>query len=145
MGTIYAFGDKMVYELEKFCTDIYLIIGTYAVLNNLQIHFEPCIHKEFQPFILFSNETYKCIYNKGLCTETGQVIFSNGTASTNRYCQCDYRKGFSFVIKPKQNCYCDQSREDCTCVSVDCENDKQLNSGKYLSKYRRFICNVYYI
>lgn len=112
---------------------ISIITGTYAVINNFQIDYELCISLELQPFIIFSNETFKCIYNKELCTESGQVIFSNGNGTTNRRCQCDYRKGFSFVIKPQQNCSCDPSQEDCTCVIVDCGYEKQLNSGKYLT------------
>ncbi|VDI22896.1 Hypothetical predicted protein, partial [Mytilus galloprovincialis] len=102
--------------------------GTFAVINNLQIHYEPCIHQEFQPFVILSSEVYKCAYTKDSCAEKGQVIFSNGTERTNRRCRCDYRKGFSFVIQPKQHCYCDPIQEDCSCFLVDCGYNKQLYS-----------------
>lgn len=140
VGLIVVLYDfAQTYHMIKTANNIFssldcstvIITGTFAVLNNLQIHFEPCIHQEFQPFVILSSEVYKCAYTKDSCAEKGQVIFSNGTERTNRRCRCDYRKGFSFVIQPKQHCYCDPIQEDCSCFLVDCGYNKQLYSGKF--------------
>lgn len=107
-----------------------VITGTYAVLNNLYINDEPCIAQELQPFVILSNEANQCTYKKDLCTGKGQIILSNGTASSNRRCRCDYKKGYSFVTKPSQICYCDPGQEDCSCVLLECGHNKELHPGK---------------
>lgn len=126
---------KFEYDLIIMLVFVISFPGTYAILNNIYINDEVCIPQQFQPFVILSTDANKCIYTKDLCAEKGQVIFNNGTASENSRCRCDYRKGYLFVTKPQNICYCDPVQEDCACVLADCKYNKELNSG--IKHYQR--------
>jgi hypothetical protein len=57
-----------------------------------------------------------------LCSEEGQLIYSNGTYIVDRSCQCDYTKGYVFAKPPLHQCYCVPSREECGCLLKQCPN-----------------------
>lgn len=72
----------------------------------------------------------KCVFSKSTCTEEGQILHSNGTTKTDKTCRCDYTKGYAYVKIPKTTCYCDPTREDCSCYKKPCGENKVLTAGK---------------
>lgn len=81
---------------------------------------ENCIGSRYQPFKLWSNRSSECEFLKSDCNELGQVIANNGSTTKGRTCRCDYSKGFDFVTKPINVCYCIPSKEDCSCYQKKC-------------------------
>lgn len=91
-----------------------------------------CIDSRYQPFKLWSNRSSECEFLKNDCNEMGQVIANNGSTTKDRTCRCDYNKGFDFIIKPKEVCYCIPSEEDCSCYKKNCLPGQILTQGIYL-------------
>ncbi|XP_052067815.1 uncharacterized protein LOC127707341 [Mytilus californianus] len=85
-----------------------------------------CNDSRYQPVKLWSNRSSKCEILKYDCNEMGQVIASNGSTTEDRTCRCNYNKGFDFVIKPINVCYCIPSEEDCSCYRKSCSSDEKL-------------------
>ncbi|XP_052097936.1 carboxy-terminal kinesin 2-like [Mytilus californianus] len=97
----------------------YVITGS---LRNVD-----CSSKQYQPFSLWSNISGVCLYQKTPCVGQGQVIFSNGSLIEDRKCRCDYTKGYTFIQRPKQNCSCNPSEEDCSCYISECPGGSVLS------------------
>lgn len=66
---------------------------------------------------------------KNKCHEIGQVIARNGSTTEDSSCRCDYTKGFDFVVKPKNACYCFPVAEDCSCYKKKCSAGEILMTG----------------
>ncbi|XP_052076313.1 uncharacterized protein LOC127714293 isoform X2 [Mytilus californianus] len=79
-----------------------------------------CEHDIYQPFKYWTNGSSTCAFKKNPCNAEGQVIHDNGTTKTDRQCRCDYSKGYDFIKKPKYACYCESSKEDCSCYQKQC-------------------------
>lgn len=69
-----------------------------------------------------------CQYQKHVCSEEGQIVVDKGSNVRDIKCRCDYRKGYAFVIKPKDECTCSPSVEDCSCYQKPCQNNSLILS-----------------
>ncbi|CAG2212354.1 unnamed protein product [Mytilus edulis] len=70
-----------------------------------------------------------CVYKESLCTEEGQVIYKNGSSTTDSLCRCDNTRGYDFIHRPQHRCYCVQSKEDCSCYFRKCSATEFLSLG----------------
>ncbi|VDI33897.1 Hypothetical predicted protein [Mytilus galloprovincialis] len=82
-----------------------------------------CEHDIYQPFKYWTNGSSTCAFKKTICNAEGQIIYDNGTTKTDRQCRCDYRRGYKFIKRPKYACYCEPSKEDCSCYKKECPSD----------------------
>ncbi|XP_071128028.1 carboxy-terminal kinesin 2-like [Mytilus edulis] len=98
----------------------------YVISGNLRN--VDCSSKRYQPFRLWSNVSGECLYKKSLCDGEGQVVFNNGSLIEDRRCRCDYTKGYAFIKRPKYNCSCIPSEEDCSCYISTCPDSSVLSS-----------------
>ena len=103
---------------QYFC----LPAGSSTILADTNLSFDSCRNDRYQPRKFWSYEHNKCVYKKSLCSEEGQLIYSNGTYIVDRSCHCDYTKGYVFVKPPRHQCYCVPSREECGCILKQCPN-----------------------
>ncbi|VDI56175.1 Hypothetical predicted protein [Mytilus galloprovincialis] len=79
-----------------------------------------CKKKRYQPIKFWTNGSYHCLLEKTACNGQGQVIHDEGNSTSDRTCRCDYTRGFAFVIRPKQDCFCHPAHEDCSCFIKPC-------------------------
>ncbi|XP_063408095.1 uncharacterized protein LOC134691480 [Mytilus trossulus] len=94
-------------------------IGSKLVFQPL-FNLAECNGGRYQPIVFTTHGNSECIYSKSNCNEEGQVVFSNDSSSADTACRCDYAKGYAFVTRPKNSCFCKPSEEDCSCVRVTC-------------------------
>ncbi|XP_052086073.1 uncharacterized protein LOC127723463 isoform X2 [Mytilus californianus] len=94
-------------------------IGSKLVFQPL-FNLAECNAERFQPFVFTTHGHSECIFRKSKCVEEGQVIFNNGSSSNDVACRCDYTKGYAFVTRPKNICFCIPFEEDCSCLRVTC-------------------------
>ncbi|CAC5404353.1 unnamed protein product [Mytilus coruscus] len=87
---------------------------------------KPCSEYRYQPFTFWTNGSSKCVYKKTSCTQEGQVIYNNGTAQSDRTCRCDYTNNYDFQVKPRNNCFCVPTVEDCSCYVKPCPAGSRL-------------------
>lgn len=100
-----------------------------------QPDFTPCETNRFQPIYLWSNVSGHCTFKKSQCAEDGQILFNNGSTEKDRSCRCDYTRGYAFITKPKNECFCNLSHEDCSCYKKYCTYNKVLTPGKPFAIY----------
>ncbi|XP_052097384.1 uncharacterized protein LOC127732394 isoform X2 [Mytilus californianus] len=81
-----------------------------------------CSSQRYEPWPIkfFTNVSTNCIFQKSACHEEGQVVFDNGNRSTDANCRCDYTRGYDFIVKPRNPCFCVPSEEDCSCYLRMC-------------------------
>ncbi|CAG2205298.1 unnamed protein product [Mytilus edulis] len=111
-------------------------IGSKLVFQPL-FNLGECNARRYQPIVFTTLGNSECIYSKSKCAEEGQVIFNNDSSSRDVTCRCDYTKGYAFVTKPKNRCFCKPSEEDCSCVKVTCA--KLTRGEAFVSIYDRYI------
>ncbi|XP_052075114.1 uncharacterized protein LOC127712610 [Mytilus californianus] len=88
-----------------------------------------CSINRYQPFPFSTDGNSKCVFQKSFCNEKGQYAFQTGTLKSDTTCGCDLSRGYEFATKPRNNCYCIPSEEDCSCHKLPCnEKDKQCPS-----------------
>lgn len=92
---------------------------------------EPCEGNRYQPFKFKTDGYNKCIFEKSICNEEGQIVQNSGNTTVDTSCRCDYTKGYSFVIEPTHKCYCHPTQEDCSCFMKKCQGDEFLNPSEY--------------
>lgn len=92
-----------------------------------------CRYNRYQPFTFSTDGTSRCVYQKSFCNEEGQFVFQNGSFRNDTICGCNSSKGFYFVTKPNNVCYCLPSEEDCSCYKPSC---MRRNNSKYNSNLR---------
>ena len=102
--------------------EICFLAGISIILANTYLGINDCRNDRYQPRKFWSYEHNKCVYKKSLCSEEGQLIYSNGTSIGDRSCHCDYTKGYVFVKPPLHQCYCVPSWEECGCLLKQCPN-----------------------
>lgn len=93
-----------------------------------QLHVVQCADNQFSPHTSWSNDGYECQYKKSICSEEGQIVVNNGSNTRDVKCRCDYRNGYAYIIKPKNECMCSPSVEDCSCHLVYCQDNISLLS-----------------
>lgn len=96
-----------------------------------------CSLDKYQPFLFWSNITHECFFSKSKCSDMGQIVYNNGTTETDSQCRCDYKKGYDFINKPVNKCYCVPSREDCSCYKKTCSGTQILSPGKSIFKDKK--------
>lgn len=114
----------------QFKDRINLILGFRAVLSgNLDV--EKFSETYFAPFMYWSNDSVECPYQKSVCAEEGQVILDNGSEEEDVKYFCDYKQGYEYIFKPKHDCYCSSTDEDCTCYRKRCKDEGSIiTSGR---------------
>lgn len=88
-----------------------------------------CSAGRFQPIVFTTHGNSGCIFTKSKCAEEGHVVHNSSSFSSDTSCRCDYTKGYAFVSKPKNTCFCIPSKEDCTCFRVKCP---KLSPGEFV-------------
>ncbi|CAC5412745.1 unnamed protein product [Mytilus coruscus] len=109
--------------------------GSY-VLYEGGLNSKHCPDGQYQPMPYASNEDNKndkCMYLKTQCNGVGQLIHDlSEKPDKDRTCRCDYSRGYDFVYKPRNRCYCIPTEEDCSCYRKPCNN----NSTKLTPDYK---------
>ncbi|CAC5358298.1 unnamed protein product [Mytilus coruscus] len=90
----------------------------FVIVGNLDRR--KCESTRYQPFTFSTNGRKTCIFEKTFCSEEGQIISNNGSTKVDRQCRCDYTRGYDFITKPNNGCYCVPSMEDCSCYQKPC-------------------------
>lgn len=92
----------------------------------------PCKDADrYQPFGLQSFQP-SCVWLISKCGEPGQVAFSDGNASTDTACLCNFKEEWAFVSKPINGCSCLPSENDCSCYRKRCPDGYVLSPGIYV-------------
>lgn len=123
LNWIKVFAIWFLYELN-----CYSILGQKYIVSGLRRNTD-CSSKRYQPFKFWSNTSSQCVFKKSKCNEIGQTFVDNDSTKKDTECRCDYKKGFGFIVKPKNTCVCIPSKEDCTCYSVPCPLNYTLTAG----------------
>lgn len=105
-------------------------LGFKAVLNNGNLNAIACSSTRFQPLQFSSFKDSRCVLEKSLCSEEGQVLADTGTAEIDRSCRCDYVKGYAILANTSNLCSCTPSEEDCTCFKKSCSDTEILSPGE---------------
>ncbi|CAG2199073.1 unnamed protein product [Mytilus edulis] len=92
-----------------------------------------CSSERYQPWpiIFYTNVSTNCIFLKSACNEEGQVVYDNGNRNTDITCRCDYTRGYDFIVKPRNRCFCVPSEEDCSCHLKTCHKATDKLSPDY--------------
>ncbi|CAC5411139.1 unnamed protein product [Mytilus coruscus] len=94
-------------------------IGSNLVFQPL-FNIAECKAGRYQPIVFNTHGNSECILLNSKCDEEGQVVYRNGTSDHDITCRCDYTKGYAFVSKTENNCFCKPAEEDCSCFRVKC-------------------------
>lgn len=86
----------------------------------------PCSTNNYQPFSHSSTTGGSCAMVKTSCNEEGQLIYDDGSSTTDRSCRCDYRVGYDYVALPSNKCFCKPTIEDCSCYMKYCDANQVL-------------------
>lgn len=89
-----------------------------------------CESTRYQPLTFSTNGGSTCIFGKTYCNEEGQIIFNNGSSDSDRQCRCDYTRGYDFITKPENECYCVPAIDDCSCYQKPCPPGYIVSPGK---------------
>ncbi|CAC5358581.1 MSI [Mytilus coruscus] len=112
----------IVYTNEMF--------GERRVTSNKNFDIKPCTPERYQPVTFSSKQGSACLFQKGKCSEEGQVIYGNGTSKVDRTCRCDYSRGFAFLSTDRTDpCWCNAATEDCSCYKKECNDSQVLSPG----------------
>ncbi|XP_052077842.1 uncharacterized protein LOC127715717 isoform X2 [Mytilus californianus] len=98
----------------------YVIKGNRRSMN--------CTVKRYQPFKFYSSQLSKCAFMKSSCDEEGQLIFTAGSTKEDSTCNCDYTRGYTFLVRPRNIRFCMPEQEDCTYYLTTCPQNNGLSS-----------------
>ncbi|VDI51969.1 Hypothetical predicted protein [Mytilus galloprovincialis] len=92
-----------------------------------------CSSERYQPWPItfYTNVSTDCIFLKSACNEEGLVVYDNGNRNTDITCRCDYTRGYDFIVKPRNRCFCVPSEEDCSCHLKMCPKATDKLSPDY--------------
>ncbi|XP_071138933.1 uncharacterized protein [Mytilus edulis] len=92
-----------------------------------------CSEERYHPWPIkfYTNVSTGCIFLKSACNEEGQVLYGNGNRHTDISCRCDYTRGYDFLVKPRNPCFCVPAEEDCLCYVKTCVDSKYMLSPDY--------------
>lgn len=94
-----------------------------------------CPGYRYMPSNFKSNMTESCIFLKSTCNGEGQFVHQNWSLAEDATCMCDFSNGYAFIQKPKNNCFCRPSMEDCSCYKKPCNNSNYILSPGIIYKY----------
>lgn len=115
----------------------YFLAGRKHVLRG-GLDADICSLDRYQPWPInfFTNVSSNCTFLKSMCNEEGQYVYGKGNRNTDTTCSCDHERGFAFISKPKNSCFCVPSEEDCSCYLKKCPNSSyNLSSGTFKNCY----------
>lgn len=110
------------------CVMAFVITG-YKLVVSGALTGKLCGGDFFQPFKFWTNYSSDCALTKSNCGDEGQNNFNNGSSISDRACRCDHTKGYAFVRKPDNDCFCYPAYEDCSCYFRSCGYDYVLTPG----------------
>ncbi|CAC5409415.1 unnamed protein product [Mytilus coruscus] len=87
-----------------------------------------CTDNRYQPFKFFSSQLSKCAFKKSPCNAEGQLIFTPGSTKEDSTCSCDYTRGYTFLLRPRNIRFCMPEQEDCSCYVTTCPQNNGLSS-----------------
>ncbi|CAC5415466.1 unnamed protein product [Mytilus coruscus] len=119
--------DENLRQYVEFCghkPDIQRPGYKFIVRGNLDG--SQCNETRYQPTKFWTNGSSECIYKKSNCSEEGLIIHAKGNSTSDTTCRCDYTKGYAFVNRPKGECFCDPTVEDCSCYRKPCNKSHVL-------------------
>ncbi|VDI79109.1 Hypothetical predicted protein, partial [Mytilus galloprovincialis] len=92
-----------------------------------------CSLERFQPWPItyYTNVSTNCIFLKSKCNGEGQIVYGNGTRNSDTSCRCDYTLGYDFLTRPRNQCFCIPSEEDCSCYLKTCPDSTFMLSPDY--------------
>ena len=129
----------------KICIKHIIDIAGSKRVYSRNFNRRPCNDTRYQPIKFVTNGNSDCIFRKSLCTEEGQILFTNGTTETDSTCRCDYTQGYAFVTVPRSKCYCRPSEEDCSCYLKKCQGiGYYLSAGITLSHLDHYLLYIYH-
>ncbi|XP_071161030.1 uncharacterized protein [Mytilus edulis] len=94
-----------------------------------------CSATTFMPFNFVSNMGHRCLIQKSLCNEEGQLPYrAKQSTSQDSVCICDFLNGYEYVdTNLSSSCNCDPSEEDCSCYKKPNPDDnKLLSAGSFV-------------
>ncbi|XP_071127700.1 uncharacterized protein [Mytilus edulis] len=97
----------------------YVISGTY---RNVR-----CSDGRYQPVRFWSNQSSVCMNLKSECNGFGEIVYNNISSINDATCRCDYTRGYAFVSKPRNKCFCVPLEEDCSCYIKKCSTNTSLS------------------
>ncbi|CAG2232371.1 unnamed protein product [Mytilus edulis] len=66
-------------------------------------------------------------FRNSQCIGIGQFIYNNISTIYEATCGCDYKRGYAFVSKTRDPCFCLPSEEDCSCYIKECQTHTSLS------------------
>lgn len=100
-----------------------LIIVGFKYVFQPNPNRDSCDLSRYQPFIFNTTGYSDCVFLKSHCNSDGQTTHKNGTTRSDRTCTCEAREGYIFVNDPLNKCYCNPTREDCSCYIGNIPNN----------------------
>ncbi|CAG2186301.1 unnamed protein product [Mytilus edulis] len=125
--------NDLIIGYSENCTVFdYIKAGRKHVLRG-GLDADVCSPERYQPgnIIFYTNVSTNCVLLLSSCNEEGQVVNDNGNRSTDVTCRCDYSKGYAFLVKPRNTCFCVPSEEDCSCFLKICPHSTLNLSPDY--------------
>ncbi|CAG2189840.1 unnamed protein product [Mytilus edulis] len=124
--------NDLINGYSENCTlSDFLAPGRKGVLRG-GLDADICSQERYHPWPIkyYTNFSTNCIFIKSVCHEEGQVVYDKGNRSSDVTCRCDYTRGYAFIGKPRNPCFCVPSEEDCSCYLKTCVESKyMLSSG----------------
>ncbi|OPL33539.1 hypothetical protein AM593_05974, partial [Mytilus galloprovincialis] len=113
-------GNRTMEGVSENCTKVDVESPGKKIVIRGQFDAAYCDTDRYQPIKYFTNVSGECLFQKSKCSGEGQIIYTNKNPVTDLTCRCDYTKGYTFTIRPKNQCFCVPSVEDCTCYIQPC-------------------------
>ncbi|CAG2202324.1 unnamed protein product [Mytilus edulis] len=130
----FCLKNDLINDYSENCTVIdFLQPGRKHVLRG-GLDADICSSERYQPWPMtfYTNVSTNCIFLKSLCKEEGQVVNENGNRNTDTTCKCDYTKGYDFLVKPRNPCFCVPLEEDYSCYLKTCiDSTFKISPAKY--------------
>lgn len=110
-------------------TSISFFFVGYKYVFQPNLNRENCRLTRYQPFLFDTIGNSDCAFQKSLCSGEGQITYDNGNTTSDRTCLCDTDKRYTSLRSTKEQCYCNPSKEDCTCF-IGIKSNNTMNSSK---------------
>ncbi|CAG2235184.1 unnamed protein product [Mytilus edulis] len=126
----FCLRNDLINGYSENCTVFdFLQPGRKSVLRG-GLDADICSSRRFQPWPItfYTNVSTNCIFLKSICNEEGQLIYRKGNRNLDTSCRCDYTRGYNFLFKPRNSCFCVPSKEDCSCYLKKCPKSTDMLS-----------------
>ncbi|CAC5412560.1 CALM [Mytilus coruscus] len=124
-------------NITEFCDSPKDYTAGFMAVYRGNIDADLCPGYRYMPINFKSNIIESCIFLKSKCNGEGQLVHHNWSLAEDTACTCDFSNGYAFIQKPKSNCYCVPSQEDCSCYKKQCgDSNYVLSPG--------LVCLIFY-